>query len=193
MILNNKTLCHFLLSNYACREYTKSVSHPFLNTRWKYNSLNSISTVYIQNLVICFYVFTFKWRHWFLFRHSFSIFLLEFLSYQFPNRTQLHMIVTYELQFPSSITIFMDEEPWLLMRRSLSFIGWSLSQGSAQVWALNSPRAVPGRTILRSARRSSVRVARSWTDGTSLLPIFRQGSHIRRDDDEEGPRGTTNI
>jgi hypothetical protein len=33
------------------------------------------------------------------------------LSYRFPNRTQLHMIVTYELQFPSSITIFMDEEP----------------------------------------------------------------------------------
>ena len=125
----------------------------------------------------------------FIFKFFTRIFVLSISK----QNTTTHMIVTYELQFSLKYHNFHGWGAWLLMRRSLSFIGWSLSQGSAQVWALNSPRAVPGSTILRSARRSSVRVARSWTDGTSLLPIFRQGSHIRRDDDEEGPRGTTNI
>ena len=36
--------------------------------------------------------------------------LIFFLSISKQNTTT-HMIVTYELQFPSSITIFMDEEP----------------------------------------------------------------------------------
>jgi hypothetical protein len=125
MILNNKTLCHFLLSNYACREYTKSVSHPFSNTRWKYNRLNSISAV-IQNLVICFYVFTYKWRHWFLFRHSFQFFYSNFCPIDFQTEHNYTWSLHMNYSFPQ-----VSQFSWmrsLTSNEEVALVHWLISQ-----------------------------------------------------------------